>query len=185
MSNSEAIPDILETLRRESPDFSEENLAKIRFVMVGEEEDFTDPNEELRTKVIEYLYSGNVIDSDLLLLRFLMEEEKKYSSACEGTTQNIYLVATLIMLFGELSDVFIVWDAKYETFDLSFALSAEYLFIRGEGTQLIDYVKSSTHPDKNAIVEYLNSYVQNDVLEPWVVKAQATMREDFIQRKRA
>jgi hypothetical protein len=185
MSNSEAIPEILETLRKESPDFSEASLAKICFVMDGEEEDFSDPNEELRTKVIEYLYSGNAIDSDLPLLRYLMEQEKKYSSVCDGTTQNIYLVATLVVLFGELSDVFGVWDAKYETFDLSFALSAEYLFIRGESTRLIEYVKSSTHDDKNAILEYLNIYVQNNVLEPWVIEAQATMREDFNQRKRA
>ncbi|WP_163572124.1 hypothetical protein [Fodinicola feengrottensis] len=112
-------------------------------------------NPELRATVLWALQYDRR-PTDLLLLRWLMDQEIAYRRAQDGLGEVAELAGFLVAEHRQLQDVTRHWGLKRANFDAGAGYDTQYLYLFAAGVSAtIAYVRESDLPDREALLDYL------------------------------
>jgi hypothetical protein len=119
-----------------------------------------DANREKRAEVLALLLRDRR-DSDVELLRYLVEQEVLMHRAYGSIADSLYLAALLLSECGRAEDVWLLWAAKGANFDTFTGLDGVLLYPAGV-SDTIAYVERSDHPDRDEVLAYLTDYLVHE-----------------------
>lgn len=104
-------------------------------------------------------------EDDHALIRYLLAEEtaSRSNDPFQGESSALLLAASLLGAFRKVEDVWLMWDAKSANFDTFCAVDTRHLFAAGI-PETLAYVRASSHPEAEAILESLLEDDTNTVI---------------------
>ncbi len=132
-----------------------------------EDGDPDDANRGRRAAVIEML-AHDLRPSDAEFLRYLLRQETAMHVAGWGYGDALSLVAVALAGLGEVSDVWLLWQAKTANFDTFTALDTQLLFAAGVARTLA-FVRGSDHPERDELLRFADSApLDDDDIRAWL-----------------
>jgi len=156
----------LQKIRLNYPVLDTKLLDEVRIEGLEETSDEIAKRTKFRQTVVDNL-RHNLRESDLPFLRFLLQqeivcEENWDMSGCRS--EYLETVAKMVVYWGKLEDIPLLWEVKHAGFDSSFVIDAAYFFVGGFA-ESIEYVKSLKNDERDEILEYLVDSV--DFVKDW------------------
>ena len=157
--------ELIEKYRKAENEIVQIELSSMFAFSENFERGIADDNLIFRSKIVEELLN-DFSSKDIKLIRRIFEEELK----CELSTErhdNLYQLCFYLFEIGELEDVFLIYDAKFNSknMDVRTMLDVEMMYMNKPIEDVINFVKSELNKKPELNEKYKTILIELDYLK--------------------